>query len=108
VDLREAGDRLAACKSEMQPVGLTLKQVKKKYARPDQGELMLIHRCTGCGKYSINRIAADDLPEKVMEVFEISLDMEAVQRQVLVTGGIRLLGEEDRKIVRENLYGRGS
>jgi hypothetical protein len=108
VDLNEAGDRLSACKAEMQPMGLTVKQVKKKYARPDSGELMLIHECVDCGKVSINRIAADDIPERVMEVFDVSLKMPADLRQKLESEGIRVLSEPDRKIVREQLYGRGS
>ena len=37
VDLREAGDRLAACKGPMQPVGLTLKRGHKKYGGPQAG-----------------------------------------------------------------------
>jgi hypothetical protein len=108
VDLNEAGDRLSACKAEMQPIGLTIKQVKKKYARPDSGELMLVHLCSDCGKVSINRIAADDVPERVMEVFDASLKMPPDLRQKLESEGIRVLGESDRKIVREQLYGRGS
>ena len=60
LDLFEAGDRLAACKAPMRPVGLTLKNSRNKYARAASGELMLVHLCTDCSKISINRIAADD------------------------------------------------
>jgi hypothetical protein len=60
VDEFKPGDRKADCCARMQPIGLTVKQIHKKYDRQQQGELMLIHRCTGCGKISINRIASDD------------------------------------------------
>src|SRR5512139_2755149 len=60
LDLYEAGDRLAACKAGMRPVGLTLKRSRDKYGGQAAGELMLVHQCSECGKLSINRIAADD------------------------------------------------
>ena len=74
VDLRQAGDRLCACKGPMRPVGLALKRTKKKYA-PDRarGELMLVHHCAACGAFSLNRIAADDSPPRLWEVFQSSL-----------------------------------
>ncbi len=62
VDLNKAGDRRAACRSRMVALGLTFKKVNKRYPGEGLGELMLIQRCTGCGKISINRIAADDNP----------------------------------------------
>ena len=58
LDLFAAGDRLCACKAPMRPLGLTLKQSRKKYVREDGGELMLIHACIECNNLSINRIAA--------------------------------------------------
>lgn len=105
LDLFAAGDRLCACKAPMQPVGLTLKQSPKRYSRPDSGELMLIHACVECGRVSINRIAADDLAERIFALFEQSLErQEAVDR--LISGQpIRLLGENDRWLVKERLYG---
>ena len=69
VDSQAAGDRLAGCRAEMKPIGLTLKQTRKKYG-PSTGELMLVHVCQGCGKLSINRIAADDLTYKVLELLD--------------------------------------
>ena len=60
LDLYKAGDRLAACKAPMQPVGLTIKRRDKKYASMSSGELMLIHLCTDCGKVSINREGYED------------------------------------------------
>ncbi len=105
LDLFTAGDRLCACKAPMRPVGLTLKQSPKRYARPDSGELMLIHACVECSRVSINRIAADDLAEQIYAVYEQSLErMETIQQQ-LAGQPIRLLGEDDRRLVRARLFG---
>lgn len=69
LDLYASGDRLSACKAPMQPIGLALKRTHKKYGPIQQGELLLIHRCTECGQLSLNRLAADDDDELVLEVF---------------------------------------
>ena len=102
VDLNQAGDRLSACKAIMQPLGLALKRVHKKYASPVSGEL-LIHRCTDCGKLSLNRLAADDDADTLLRVFEASLDAHI---QALVTGQqVAPLGPADRTLVRKRLLG---
>jgi hypothetical protein len=105
LDLFRAGDRLAACKGEMQPVGLALKRSRKRYGPADQGELMLIHRCVDCGACSINRIAADDLADALYEVFEDSYRMEAGLQASLQASGITRLREWDCAIVRARLFG---
>ncbi len=107
VDFARPGDRLAACKEKMRPVGVTLKRTPKKYARPYAGELMLIHRCEACGKVSLNRIAADDIPEAVYEVYAGSLRMEAPARRELEAGGIEILQAEHLAVVRARLFGGG-
>ena len=69
------------------------------------GELMLIHRCTGCGKHSINRIAADDDPHAVYRLFHRSFDLcEEMVRQ-LNDEGILLLNSRDLTVVYSQLYG---
>lgn len=106
LDLLESGDRLCACKAPMQPIGLTLKQSCKKYAREDSGELMLIHACVDCASLSINRIAADDLTEHIYTVYEQSLKMiENILRRI-DGQKIRLLAENDRMLVQARLFGR--
>jgi hypothetical protein len=106
VDLREAGDRLAACKSPMQPAGLTFKRVHKKYAPAglaggaQPGELMLVHHCAACGALSLNRVAADDSPDRLWEVFETSLAQPPAP-----TAGIDLLGIPERGLVRARVFG---
>ena len=106
LDLFEAGDRLAACKAPMRPVGLALKNSRNKYARIGSGELMLVHFCTDCERISINRIASDDIPQAIVEVFEAS-QMEPLKlKQRIMTDGVNLLGNESLQIVCQQLYGR--
>lgn len=98
------GDRKSDCLSRMEPVGLTVKHVNKKYGCA-VGELMVIHVCTGCGKVSINRIAADDDPDVIHTIFNISLEMPLELRERLTGEAILLLQHEERQIVRRQLYG---
>ncbi len=69
------------------------------------GELMLIHRCNECGKLSINRIAADDLVERIMELYHRSLCLDAELRDQLEATGIHLLLEDDVRVVVTQLWG---
>src|SRR5512133_284875 len=103
VDLDTPGDRKAQCKSRMQPLGLTVKHTLKRYGSEKGGELMLIHRCTGCGKYSINRIAADDDPQAVYQLFHRSLELREESVSLLNEHGILLLGSRDLTIVYSQL-----
>jgi hypothetical protein len=68
MDLHVAGDRLAACKAGMQPIGFTHKRTRKKYRSAQHGEMMIIHQCTDCSKISFNRVAADDDLKKIMRI----------------------------------------
>ena len=106
VDHFQSGDRLSACKAIMQPIGLTVKPARNKYARSCAGELMVIHQCNHCGKLSINRIASDDLSEVVAAVFHTSLKLEQAIRQFLARAGIHPLLEDDESLVNLQLYGR--
>ena len=105
LDLFQAGDRMAACKSPMQPVGLTLKCSRKKYTSATGGELMLIHLCSECEKISINRIAADDVPEAIIEVFDFSFMLPAELRENIQENGITLLYSESIDLVYLQLFG---
>lgn len=105
VDLAKAGDRKAECKSRMKPVGLTIKQTLKRYGANLQGELMLIHRCTGCGKISINRIAADDEAYAVYRVFQQSETLAQEFKEALEGQGILLLGTREITTVYSRLFG---
>jgi predicted RNA-binding Zn-ribbon protein involved in translation (DUF1610 family) len=105
VDSSRAGDRLAACKGSMRPVGLTAKKVLKKYG-PERGELMLIHHCQECGKISINRIAADDDPREVIQVFEASSSIGSELWERIEAEGIDVFGPDQADEVRTQLYGK--
>jgi hypothetical protein len=107
LDLYSAGDRLSACKASMRPVGLTIKTTRKKYGT-GHGELMLIHACEECNAISINRIAADDDPHGVVNVFEGSLCLGARQFARLESESIKILGELDRGSVYAQLFGAGT
>ena len=105
VDHAKAGDRLSACKANMEPIGLTVKRSFNKYGKMRLGELMLIHRCNECGKLSINRIAADDLEERLMEIFYSSIGLENSIREQLYENGIHLLQEDEWLLVARQLQG---
>jgi len=93
VDLAAAGDRLCACKGLMRPVGLARKHRRKKYMADEAaGELLLVHQCAACGAFSLNRLAADDNPARLWEVFAASLAQPPA-----VGAEIALLGEAERE-----------
>jgi hypothetical protein len=105
LDLFRAGDRLSACKASMQPIGLTIKVTRKKYG-PGHGELMLIHLCAECSALSINRIAADDDPQMVFTIFDVSLQLEASLQTRLDARNVRALDVADKSTVQAQLVGR--
>ncbi len=105
VDEDKPGDRAACCRSRMEPAGLTTKQTLKRYGASKPGELMLIHRCAGCGKFSINRLAADDDAYAVYQVFQRSLTMCESQRVELTNLDILLLESRDLTTVYSQLFG---
>ena len=103
LDLFVAGDRLSACKGQMKPIGLTMKKGRNKYRLDAGGELMLIHQCSECGTLSINRIAADDHPDSVMEIFHESRSLPRQIRAACESQGIFILEEEESLTLQ--LYG---
>ena len=68
---------------------------------------MLIHECSECGELSINRIAADDDPESIIEAFNNSLLYGYQIRMRCEQNEIALLNAEDAEIVFAQLYGQG-
>jgi hypothetical protein len=105
LDLYQSGDRMAICKMGMRPVGLTLKQVHKKYTYTDQGELMIIHHCQGCDRISINRIATDDDPDRILAILDASLELAEITRQKCKQQGIVTLDDSQRWVVLTRLFG---
>jgi hypothetical protein len=104
VDLYQPGDRMSACKALMQPIGLTVKRKRNKYGTQYCGELMLIHRCSDCGKLSINRIAADDQDERLMDTYRQSFSLDEQLRLRLTASGILLLQAADCLLVTNQLH----
>lgn len=93
----------------MEPIGLTFKQEgRDKYGKMRQGELMVVHKCLGCGKVSINRVAADDDPGMIISVFEASRTLEGNIRSQLRRSNIKLLREDDRNNVLAQLFGKNT
>ena len=55
----EPGDRASDCGGLMEPVAVWVRK---------NGEWAIIHRCTRCGCFHSNRVAADDNPIKLMSI----------------------------------------
>jgi DNA-directed RNA polymerase subunit RPC12/RpoP len=108
VDLERVGDRRSECRAEMEPIGLTFKnEGMDKYGKARQGELMLIHKCVGCGKISLNRIAGDDNSEEILKVFQLSQKMNSDEIERLKQKGINVLSKKDKEKILIQLFGRG-
>jgi len=104
LDFYNAGDRLSACKGQMKPIGLTMKKSRNKYRIKSRGELMLIHQCIECGCLSINRIAADDDPDSIMDAFYRSRTTVHQIRVKCEKQGIIILTEAE--IISEQIFGQ--
>jgi hypothetical protein len=105
LDWRTPGDRLAACRSAMQPIGLTTKRCMNKYAGERSGELMIVHVCTRCEKVVINRIAADDSATALCELFAESCDISAGLQAEIANSHVSILTRGDSELVRRRLFG---
>ena len=97
---------MSACKGQMRPIGLTMKKSRNKYRLGARGELMLIHECIECRTLSINRIAADDIPESIMEIFQDSLLQSYQVRAKCEQADIVMLNAEDAESVSLQLFGQ--
>ena len=67
---------------------------------------MLIHVCVDCKELSINRIAADDDPESIIQIFQASIVSEYQHRRRCSQKNINMFGRDDSNIVHEQLYGQ--
>jgi hypothetical protein len=108
LDLFSAGDRLSACKGQMKPIGLTMKKGRNKYQLESRGELMLIHECIECESLSINRIAADDNSDSIMDVFNESLFNGYQIRTKCEQHGILILEAAHKQMVVIQLCGHST
>jgi hypothetical protein len=104
LDWRSAGDRLSVCRAAMQPIGLTIKHTRNKYASERDGELMVVHQCTMCAAVIINRVAADDSAAALLEIYEASYT-DGVLQAKLHNSGVAILTAHDSELVWLRLYG---
>lgn len=72
--------------------------VTNPFTARTSGEICLVHLCLGCGKISVNRIAGDDVPEKIIEL--LHTPKEESQK-----GCVELLYSSDIEIVATALWG---
>lgn len=106
LDWRQPGDRLSNCRAPMEPIALTTKHSRNKYVRERDGELMLVHRCTGCDTIVINRIAGDDSIAALLEVFDVSCSaVQPLQQQASVSSDLSILTLHDCELVGKRLFG---
>ena len=105
LDWRSPGDRLSTCRAGMRPIGLTTKRSRNKYAQERDGELMIIHQCTGCEKVVINRIAADDSAAGISEIFAGSSAISAALQAELADSGVSIITAHDHDLVQRQLFG---
>lgn len=107
VDEKTSGDRQSTCQAGMEPIGITLKhEGLDKYGNEKLGDVMLVHRCTGCDKCVINRVAADDPSDTIMSIFDKSKVLPQDIKDRLQKEGIDLITIDQRPMVQERLYGR--
>lgn len=100
------GDRKEKCGGLMAPIGLTFKnEGEDKYGKKKQGELMLVHLCEKCRKVNINRIAADDDANEILNVFESSKKLGDNIKADLKVLNIHLLNENDSTEIHRQLFG---
>jgi hypothetical protein len=96
---------MSACRGIMQPIALTVKHGRNKYACCSWGELMLVHHCGDCNKLTINRIAADDQTGMLERVYRTSLDLNAIMQNDLFRDQILPLDSTDESMLFNQLYG---
>jgi len=88
----------------MEPLGLVFKSEGKNKGRySHRGELMLVHRCLNCGQISYNRLAADDDPRVVWQLYERSLSLPP---QGSLPPDRPLAGPDDKQEVNNQLFGK--
>lgn len=107
VDLKKPGDRKSLCHGSMGPIGLVFKdEGTDKYGNKRQGEIMLVHHCMKCDEISVNRIAADDDAEKILEVFESTQTLESSLKESAKAKGLVLLKEKDTEEIERQMFGK--
>jgi hypothetical protein len=103
----KTGDRASLCQAGMQPIGFTLKKEgKDKFTGKEKfGDVMVVHECTKCHKININRVAADDDAEVLMNILKESMGVSSETRQLLRAQGIDLIDESTQDFFTERIFG---
>lgn len=94
-----------ACRGSMQAIGLAWKSSPNKYGTTN-GELMIVHRCDECDAVSINRIAADDNLDKLVNLFEETIKMENRREELMWKSGIQLLSHYHQAEFMRCIFGK--
>ncbi len=103
------GDRRSDCSSRMEPIGLTLKNIRlSAYSGSASGEIMLVHYCLACGKLSCNRVAGDDNAYSVISLLDSADTLESDLNSRLAEMNITLLRPADKQMVARALMGTQS
>ena len=69
-------------------------------------ELMIIHQCESCQQFSINRIAADDRPDLLEELYQETLDFSEAIISLLFLEGIHPLTKNNKIDTLACLFGK--
>lgn len=69
------------------------------------GELMLIHRCTNCGKLSPNRIAGDDNEYQILCLLKESIDINQILANQIKKLGLILITSKNKEEAMVSLFG---
>lgn len=96
VDERK-GFRNSDCQSLMEPIGLSWKGGE---------EISLVHLCLGCDAVDKNRIAGDDNPLMLLEVYEKSKTLNPRTNNLLAAEGVELIKAKEEYKVRIQLFGK--
>lgn len=67
---------------------------------------MVVHLCSFCGKISTNRLAADDVTDVVLELFEKTINSSEEINEKTKEEGLKLLEKKDEKEVKTQLFGK--
>src|SRR5690606_14620253 len=110
LDLDKLGDRKSTCQNGMEPIALAFKEEgEDRYASQNRkvGELMLVHECVADGQLRINRIAADDNQDQLIEVFQHSLTLPEAQLGRIASEGIIIATQVSESEIERQLFGIG-
>jgi hypothetical protein len=87
----------------MHAIALAWKNSRNKYGS-SLGELMIVHLCDECDLVSINRIAADDSMERILDLFEATIRLDQTLKTRLRNSGINLLEKEHEQEMKRGIH----